>query len=160
VSPFRRDAWEGTVPLVAPMPAPLEVGALAWERQPEGTEESDYEKRGGCIVARTIDHDTGAVESVTVVNGTRRHGRFEMRRFELAADTIDRDTVEAVTRERLSRTVVGCCGHVWEQLGSGRVARRLKPFERWLLQVAVDMDRLAAEMDAADTAAQQEHRAS
>lgn len=152
---FNRAAWEGKKPLVEPMPAPLEVGALCWERRDD---DSDLERRGGCIVARTIDRDTGVVESVTVVDGTRRHGRFEMRRFELAADSIDRDTVEPVTRDRLSRTIVGCCGHVWEQLGSGRVTRRLKPFERWLLAVAVDLDRLAAEMDAADSAAQRQHK--
>jgi hypothetical protein len=130
------------------MPTPIAVGVVVWERQPDDT--TNLERRGGMVVARRVDHDSGELESVTVINSTMRHGAFEMVRHELAAGTVDRDTVEPATRERLYRFAAGCCRHI------GAKQSPVVGYRLWLLEVAVGLCGLAAEMTAADSAARLE----
>lgn len=152
MSPFNKEAWAGTKPLVAPLKLTVAEGAVVWEKGRD--EPGDSERFGGLVVARKIDHDTGELESVTFVKASKRSGRFTVSSHEMRAGDIDPTTIQPPSSSRLHRVA----REIFRYLGD-RPAGYITGFDRWLMNVAGGLVGLDDEMRAADKAARDEYHA-
>lgn len=149
MSPFNAAAWNGTRPLVAPMPTPLTIGTVVWERNDMADDpESKAERRGGVIIARRVDPGTGEVEQVSVLRGQVRQGAYTVHRVDLAVADLDPALSQPPTVDKIEATARAICRH----LGDHWRARRFSGFDRWLLEVAGGLLVLAAELQAEQSA--------
>ncbi len=148
---FNREAWNGTAPLVAPMPDTIEVGSVIWSKHPDGPD-VNHDPIGGIVVARKVDADGEA--TYTVVRASKKSGQFRVTSHQLSASEVDGSIVEPVTDHRLHRAARQICRALGEQQG-GFIAG----FDRWLLETAVELVVTAEERRAADNAVRAEHEA-
>lgn len=139
-SVYNAGGWAGTKALVAPMSSTIDLGAIVWERGRD--EPSDSQKRGGMVMGRRVDEDTGEL-FVKLLQKSKASGKLNLHVIELAAADLDPALMQPASRQAMHRIVGVLCAYVGQ--GAGQVAG----FRRWCLESAVGLLGLADDLEAA-----------
>lgn len=130
MSPYNKAAWEGTKPLVAPLPTTFDVDSVCWEKGRD--EPGDSVRRGGFVVARTVDPDTGEF-AVKVLQNSKASGRLELHVVEIDGNDLDSRDVQPPEASRNHRIARLLCSYVG---GRGGYVRG---FDRWCVELAMSL---------------------
>lgn len=143
-TPLNRAAWFGEQQLTRHDPhAPIDVGSVVWEKSPEQlhaeregldtpADSINSERRGG-IVVRTFGDDNDEL-MVTILEGRKRQGRFEVYTWTVPAGDVDRQLIESPSQRRMHQAARQICRALGE-----RPAAYLSGIDRYLLEVCVGL---------------------
>jgi hypothetical protein len=130
---FDPKAWNGERPLVEPLRPAVDGDvpkwSTVWERVPEA---ATHEARGGIVVDRGFDPETGEAWA-DVLYGRPRQNRFEVHTFRLAVNDLSGETVERPTHSKMQRAARQICRALGE-----RQAAYFSDRDFWLLMVAAE----------------------
>lgn len=144
-TPLNRRAWFGEQQLTHHDPhAPIDVGSVVWEKTPEQmhaerqgeptpSDTANTERRGGIVVRVFTDPDTGE-QMVTILEGRKRQGRFDVWTWTVAAGDVDRQLIETPSQRRMHQAARQICRALGE-----RPAAYLSGVDRYLLEVCVGL---------------------